>query len=249
VRNRWQMGACVVHEVSPNRYRMNTRVVQGGGIIGADANADGRAGMRMRPVPISPLVALLALTLGLALAGCSGKPPSQPVMDACAAEARPATVTSDVATFGRLRLRLPLGWYPVNPCQMNLSGFNVPLGFITTQPPVAQCSPGRRPGEVGCGPPIRKLGDEDTLVEVETARVQAGDFRPNAAVAGRPAMLTLKKVVKVGGSARFTVYALIRGTVHHRVRDYIIFSASAPADSADAQRKVMKMLRTAIYRA
>ncbi len=60
-------------------------------------------------------------------------------------------------------------------------------------------------------------------------------------------MLTVKESVRAEGGNRFTVTALIRGTVHHRVRDYTLVFATLPAGSVEDQKRVLRMLRRARY--
>ena len=60
-------------------------------------------------------------------------------------------------------------------------------------------------------------------------------------------MLTVKESVRAEGGNRFTVTALIRGTVHHQVRDYTLVFATLPAGSVEDQKRVFRMLRRARY--
>ena len=200
----------------------------------------------MKQVCFTLWLAALSLALGLTVTGCSSDPPTHLVGDDCSRAAVPATATEDTATFGPLTLDVPHGWYPVQSCSMNLSGLNAPLGFITSRPPVAQCRSGRRPGEIGCGAPVMGLGENDILVEVLVATPLRGPFHANTVVAGRPALLTVKKSAQAEGR-RVILTALIRGSVHHKVRDYILVSGSLPAGSLGDQDRVLEMLHTARY--
>jgi hypothetical protein len=65
-----------------------------------------------------------------------------------------------------------------------------PVGYLTTQPPHAQCA--RLSSSSGtCGPPIRQLGDNDVLVVADrTSTSLIKKTHPNTTVAGRPAQVT-----------------------------------------------------------
>ena len=60
-------------------------------------------------------------------------------------------------------------------------------------------------------------------------------------------MLRVKKSIRAEGSNRYTITALIRGTVHHHVRDYTLVFATLPAGGVEDQTRVLRMLRRARY--
>lgn len=111
------------------------------------------------------LVALLA-AIALSASGCS-RQSAAATSDKCSRAATPATSNTATATFGDVRIKVPKSWFATPACFIT-SGTSVPLGYLTTQHPIAQCREGR-PGSQGhesCGDPVDQLGEQDVLVRV-----------------------------------------------------------------------------------
>jgi hypothetical protein len=147
-------------------------------------------------LPRTVVFAVLALLCSLAVSGCSGHQ-SKAVGDHCSRAATQATATTAPSTFDHLAMHVPVGWYPVKVCfQTGISV--VPLGYMTTQPPIAQCRSNSH-GEYGCGAPVDRLGDHSALVIVNELGAPFETFRPSTTIAGRPAQWCVAKGWAAGG--------------------------------------------------
>ena len=155
------------------------------------------------------LLAVLILACSLTVAGCSGHK-SKALGDRCSRAATAATATTPRSDFDHLALQVPVGWYPVKVCLTTAISV-VPLGFLTTQPPIAQCRPDSH-GNIGCHAPIDRLGDNDALVSVNEIGGPFETFRPHTTIAGRPAQWCVARGWAAGGVPASTCADIMIGT-------------------------------------
>ena len=129
---------------------------------------------------LAPVLAIFVAQI--VLSGCADH--SRPTADKCSRQAKRATAGQRVDWDG-VQFDVPVGWYPVSVCFATAAP--PPVGYLTTQPPHAQCS--RISDTAGrCGPPVDELGDDDVLVM--GTQMPISKIRPNSVVAGRPARVT-----------------------------------------------------------
>src|SRR4051812_13568583 len=100
-----------------------------------------RRGLRARTA-LAVAVAVVGVS---SLTGCGGDP--APTADKCSRHAKPATQGQKV-TWNGVQFKVPVGWYAVSVC-FATGSTTPPAGYLTTQPPHAQCD-----GNGSCGPPI-----------------------------------------------------------------------------------------------
>jgi len=80
----------------------------------------------------------------------------------------------------------------------------MPLGFLTTEAPHAQCQADT------CGPPVDHLGERDVLVVAEqSSRSRVARIRPNTTVAGLPAEIQTRPTGAVGASQAVRAFVLL----------------------------------------
>jgi hypothetical protein len=188
-------------------------------------------------------VAVVAL---LAASGCTaGKPTALTGTGSCSRSLAPTTTRSSTATFDRVSLEVPKGWYSVPVCFRRGIGRS-PLGYLTAQQPKAECrTEPQHPSATSCGAPVDRLGDHDVLVVISTT--STADVTPisvNTTIGGRPAQL--QRAAATDGIAGAT-YA-VKATVRIDRADVIVVTAYLATDSARQRATIVHMLRTAKYR-
>lgn len=176
------------------------------------------------------------------VSGQPGAPSVVPSLDRCGTVPQ-AAAAGRTARFDHVVLQVPQGWYAVDVC-FTSAGAIVPLGYLTTQVPGAQCRhrPARPPGPVGCGPPVVELGSGDVVVVVSVSPPISRHPRADAVIAGCPALLDRHAPRRVAGS-RTAVEAVVE------CPDAPVVSVTAYLGAAaDAERAaVLRMLHTATY--
>jgi hypothetical protein len=179
-------------------------------------------------------LAAFAILATLTMSGCGGRSTAS-TSDRCSRHATPAT-TSSTARFGHLRIEVPQDWYATQAC-FNASGTSVPLGYLTTQHPIAQCrirSAGAQ-GHESCGDPVGRLGEQDVLVSVnqEASRV------PEAVPIADVARADLQSHRDNGSSDERYVM-----TEHLRTPDgYITIAATCGSRERTTVRRILRSVR------
>jgi hypothetical protein len=148
--------------------------------------------------------ALATLALGLPLTSC--RDDDKQTSDKCSQLAKPAHAGQSV-TWSGIKFRVPDGWYPVDVCFA--TGLAMPLGYLTTEAPHAQCHANT------CGPPVDHLGENDVLVVAEqTSASLIARVHPNATVAGYPAQIQTRTTGALGANRTVQTDVLLP---HHEV--------------------------------
>ena len=162
------------------RFSSVTSVRRAARLMDDSGMASGRLSLRSGLVSV-----LVVLVAQLALSGCGDH--STPAADKCSEHSKPAAAGERVNWDG-VQFDVPVGWYPVSVCFLTAST-TPPVGYLTSQPPQAQCAPADAAGG-SCHPPASQLSDKDVLVvAAQTSTSLARNIRPNAIVAGRPARI------------------------------------------------------------
>jgi hypothetical protein len=178
---------------------------------------------------------LAVIVAQLLLSGCGGHSTSD--ADRCSERAKPATVGQHVNWDG-VQFDVPVGWYPVSVCFT--TGAPPPVGYLTTQPPHAQCS--RVSDTAGrCGPPVTHLDHDGVLViGIQTSTSLTGTIRTNTVVAGRPARVTTSRATFPGADRCVRADILLP---HGQV-----LSVSAYVGPAGSPKRVLALLNGARLR-
>lgn len=190
------------------------------------------------------LTVIAMVSLFAASACTGGRPsPSAAPTDRCSSHAIPAPDTSTTARFERVLLHVPKGWYYVRVC-FSTGALEYPLGYLTTQQPIAQCRPNpHSPSHhIGCGAPVEMLRDDNVLVVINST-FPPPDFSPNSTIAGRPAHL--ERAASPGGMAGAT--NTIKATIKLKGGNFIEIYAYIRARNPGQRDTVLRMLRTATY--
>lgn len=169
-----------------------------------------------------------------ALAGCGGNDRA-PTVDECSRHAKPATAGTSVNWDG-VHFTVPVGWYPVSVCFGTGKSERRPVGFLTTQPPHAQCSPADAAGGP-CVPPETQLGDSDVLVVAEQTTSAVLKVRPDTTVAGRPARLTT-----LAGEGRYGEGRILETDIWLPRHQVLLVTAYLGRSAANERERVVAML-------
>ena len=164
---------------------------------------------------------------------------------------------SNVSIYHHIRFLRPPGWRET-PATAH-SGPDSPAAYWTNQRTVRQCSHPAR-GEADCAAPVKVVHRNGVLVVIgQGTSAYKGVFRPNATVAGRPALVTVttcshrQATTKRTGiacypGARSALSALIQDPSIARSRGYVLFSIQAyfgPARTHLLEQQMRHVLTTA----
>ena len=175
-----------------------------------------RSGLRYRTA--------LALAVAVAVSSLTGCGGPHPTADKCSRQAKPATHGQTV-TWNGVRFTIPVGWYAVRVC-FGTGSTTPPVGYLTSQPPQAQCAPADAAGG-SCHPPITDLNDHDAMVEAdETSTSLIRTIRPNTTVARRPAQIITRRTSRQYGAGQ-VVETYIRLPLHRVLRLTAYLGSSA----------------------
>jgi hypothetical protein len=151
------------------------------------------------------LASLLATVLvAFPLSSCGHD--DEPSADRCSSRAKPASAGQSV-TWSGIEFNVPVGWYPVDVCFATTLA--MPLGYLTTQTPHAQCH------ENACGAPVNHLGASDVEVLADQSSTSLmRRIHPNTTVAGLPAQIVTRPDGQFGAHQTVEAFVLLP---HHEV--------------------------------
>jgi hypothetical protein len=142
-----------------------------------------------------------------------------------------------VVNWTGVQFEVPVGWYDVPVCFMTGSTAP-PIGYLTTQPPHAQCD------DSHCGPPIDEVGASDVLVmALQSSTSLVRPIRPDTTVAGRPAQLRTSP-----GENQFGADQILEEDVllpHHQV---LLVTAYLGTAASPERQRFLAMIRNARLR-
>jgi hypothetical protein len=153
------------------------------------------------------------------------------------------------STYGGLTVRHPQSWRNVG-VSFITGAIVQPLGFLTNQRPVKQC---RRDvtGQIVCGLPVAVLAANGVLISFRAEPLPTRAFKPDATVAGLPAMVRRGSPRACPVGAGYEMDATLRTPAAPSAGDFGAIELTAclgSATSAQARNDLETMLRTATYR-
>jgi len=196
------------------------------------------AGRRKTGVAVAATGFLAASLVAVVLAhGAASSSASQARQDPCSRHAKRVTERSARISVQKSVFEVPSPWYYVPVC-FTTAAIVQPMGYFTTQHPVAQCRPASVGG--GCGAPVDRLGPDDGLIVFSTVLDPMSRSRFTSTLGGHPARVK----VRHWGRCDVALDAWIRMDADDQVW------AAACLNGAQAERlgSVMQMLRSAVYR-
>jgi hypothetical protein len=143
--------------------------------------------------------------------------------------------------YDGLTLHYPHSWHAVDR-QFTTAAAEYPLGYLTNQAPVAQCSGGDGGGQVSCHAPVIHLGSGGVLVTISARQTFGTPETWTTRVAGLPAS------VARGLSGGCPSGAISETTVMLQTRSEVLtIDACFGSNATQAHHDVNRLISTATY--